>query len=119
VTLSREMFGPDVPASVTTKEPRQLCAGVRLIGTALAHPVDKDDAAHGMEEMRRLFTRSLVTTRALEPGAVLRDVDLAGRKPGSGIPVAEQERVVGRRLVRPVPAGSLLDEADLEPDEPQ
>jgi N-acetylneuraminate synthase len=115
VTLSRQMFGPDVPASVTTDELRELCAGVRLIGTALEHPVDKDAAAGDMGEMRRLFTRSLVTTRALSPGAVLDDGDLAARKPGTGIPAGDRSRVVGRRLARAVEAGTLLSEADLEP----
>jgi N,N'-diacetyllegionaminate synthase len=115
VTLSREMFGPDVPASVTTDELRELCAGVRMIGTALEHPVDKDAAAGGMGEMRRLFTRSLVTTRALQPGAVLDEADLAARKPGTGIPAGDRSRVVGRRIARAVEAGTLLSEADLEP----
>ena len=31
VTLSREMFGPDVPASITTTELRQLVEGIRFI----------------------------------------------------------------------------------------
>jgi N-acetylneuraminate synthase len=115
VTLSREMFGPDVPASVTTGELRELCAGVRMIGTALEHPVDKDAVAGEMGEMRRLFTRSLVTTRALAPGDVLDEADLAARKPGTGIPAGDRSRVVGRRLARAVEAGALLSEADLEP----
>lgn len=38
VTLSREMFGPDVAASVTTCEFRQLVAGVRYLSAALAAP---------------------------------------------------------------------------------
>jgi len=119
VTLSRAMFGPDVPASVTTGELRELCAGVRMIGAALAHPVDKDAAAGDMAEMRRLFTRSLVTTRDLGPGARLADGDLAARKPGSGMPASERARVLGRRVARPLAAGTLLAEADLEPEGPQ
>jgi N-acetylneuraminate synthase len=116
VTLSREMFGPDVPASVTSAEFRELCAGVRFIAAALEHPVDKDAAAGGMGEMRRLFTRSLVTTRALEAGAVLEDGDLASRKPGTGIPATDRPRVLGRRVARAVDPGTLLSEADLEPE---
>jgi N-acetylneuraminate synthase len=113
VTLSREMFGPDVPASITTSELRELCAGARMIATALEHPIDKDAAAGDMADMRRLFTRSLVTRRALDAGAVLADADLASRKPGSGIPSGERARVVGSRLARAVEAGTLLHEDDL------
>jgi N-acetylneuraminate synthase len=115
VTLSRDMFGPDVPASITPAELRELCSGVRLIASAIEHPVDKDEAAIELEPMRRLFTRSLVTTRALAAGAKLTDGDLAARKPGSGIPAAERGRVVGSTLRRDVPAGTLLREDDLEP----
>lgn len=114
VTLSREMFGPDVPASVTTAELRSLVEGVRMIGRALEHPVDKDTAAAGLEDMRRLFTRSLVTARALGAGEALADEDLVARKPGSGIPAGERSRVVGRRLRAPVPADHMLAEEDLE-----
>jgi sialic acid synthase SpsE len=46
---------------------------------------------------------------------VLGEQDLAARKPGSGIPAAERPRVVGRRLARAVPAGTLLAEDDLAP----
>jgi N,N'-diacetyllegionaminate synthase len=114
VTLSPEMFGPDVPASVTTAELRSLVDGVRMIANALEHPVDKDAAAAGMEDMRRLFTRSLVTARALEAGEALADEDLVARKPGSGIPAGERARVVGRRLRASVPADHMLAEDDLE-----
>jgi N-acetylneuraminate synthase len=113
VTLSREMFGPDVQASVTTAELRSLVDGVRMIGKALEHPVDKDVAAAGMEDMRRLFTRSLVTTRPIAAGEALADEDLVARKPGSGIPAGERARVLGRRLRASVPADHLLAEEDL------
>ena len=115
VTLSREMFGPDVPASVTSHELRQLIAGVRTIDAAIGSPVDKDAAAVDVEDMRRLFTRSLVTTEPLPAGAVLSDGHLDGRKPGTGIPAAERPRVVGRRLRRSLEAGHMLAEGDLEP----
>lgn len=115
VAFSREMFGPDVPASVTGTELRELCRGVGFIGDALAHPVDKDAAAGELEPMRRLFTRSLVTTRALAAGEAIGPDDLAARKPGSGIPATRRDEVVGRTVARDVPAGTLLAEDDLAP----
>ena len=48
VTLSREMFGPDVPASVTTAELKQLVEGVHFIESMLANPVDKDASGRGV-----------------------------------------------------------------------
>ena len=115
VTLSREMFGPDVPASITPDELRELCRGVAMLSDALAHPVDKDAAAADLEPMRRLFTRSLVTTRALAAGETIGSGDLAARKPGSGIPASQRPRVIGSRARRDLAAGTLLVEEDIAP----
>ena len=48
VVFSRECFGPDVKASVTTAELAQLVEGVRFIERALAHPLDKQQVAGEM-----------------------------------------------------------------------
>jgi N-acetylneuraminate synthase len=107
VTLSREMFGPDVAASVTTGELRQLVQGVRYLSAALAAPVDKDEAARELAPMRALFGRSLVARHALPAGHVLTESDLTAKKPAGGIPPTRLEALIGRRLNRP-----------LNPDEP-
>lgn len=114
VTLSREMFGPDVAVSLTTEELRQLVQGVRYIETMHQHPVDKDDLARELAPMRGMFTKSIVARRDLGAGEVLRAQDLAIKKPGKGIPAAELERVIGKRLVRAVSADALLQFSDLE-----
>ena len=114
VALSREMFGPDVIASVTTTELRQLVDGIRFIERMHAHPVDKDAAAADTAPLRRLFTRSIVATAALPAGTVLTREHLAIKKPGTGLPPAQIERVIGRRLARPVQVDQLLAAEDIE-----
>lgn len=114
VTLSREMFGPDVAASVTTAELRQLADGLRFVDAMHAHPVDKDRAADGLAPVRALFTKSVVVTTTLEAGAVLRAEHLAAKKPGTGIPAAELPNIVGRVLKRRLEADSVLRTTDLE-----
>jgi N-acetylneuraminate synthase len=118
VTLSRECFGPDVVAAVTTAELRQLVEGVRFLEEALAHPVDKDVVAGELVEMRRIFTKSLVARRNLQPGERLTEQDLAAKKPGTGIPAARLRDLLDRRLRRAVAADSLISEEDLEPEDP-
>jgi N,N'-diacetyllegionaminate synthase len=114
VALSREMFGPDVVASVTTSELRQLVDGVRFIETMRANPVDKDASARDTEPLRRLFTRSVVARRALPAGAVLAATDLAIKKPGTGLPPERLAELVGRTLRRPVEADQLLAAEDVD-----
>jgi len=114
VALSRDMFGPDVVASVTTGELRQLVDGVRFIETMRANPLDKDASARDTEPLRRLFTRSLVARRALPAGAVLAAADLAIKKPGTGLSPERLADVVGRKLARAVEADQLLAIDDIE-----
>ena len=114
VALSREMFGPDVIASVTTAELRQLVDGIRFIETMRAHPVDKEASAADTAPLRRLFTRSLVAREALPAGTVLTRAQIAIKKPGTGLPPARLDEIVGRRLARPVTADQLLAVEDIE-----
>lgn len=114
VTLSRDMFGPDVGASVTVGELRQLVAGIRFVERMRANPVDKDVAAQELTSLRNLFTKSVVVRTALEAGTVLGDEHLLGKKPGTGISATRLNEFIGRRLRRSVAADTLLAESDLE-----
>jgi N-acetylneuraminate synthase len=114
VTLSREMFGPDVPVSVTTAELRQLVDGVRFIERMRASPVDKDAVAAELAPMRALFTKSVVARTDLAAGTVLRPENLAAKKPGTGIPASRIPDLVGARLQRNVRADEQLADGDVE-----
>ncbi len=114
VTFSRSCFGPDVPASLTGDELADLVRGVRFLETALANPVDKDDEADAMGDMRRLFTKSIVAARDLRAGEQLAPGDLVAKKPGTGIPAARLAEVIGRRLGRDVAVDTLLAPEDLD-----
>jgi len=114
LVLSRECFGPDVKASVTTGELAQLVEGVRFIERALNHPLDKQQVAGEMSELKTMFGKSVVAARDLPAGHRLAETDLALKKPGSGIPAARLGDVVGRRLTRPVAANTLLAEDHLD-----
>lgn len=50
---SKQQFGPDVSASLTMDELRQLVHGVRFVERM--HPVDKDVMSSELTEMRRIF----------------------------------------------------------------
>ena len=114
VTFSRQMFGPDVPASITTDELRQLAEGVRYIEKMMSCPVDKEDLAREMAGLRKTFTKSVVAGRDLPAGTVLQAEHLALKKPGTGIAAARLSELIGRRLNRPVKADALIAEDALD-----
>lgn len=114
VTLSREMFGPDVRASITTIELRQLVEGIRFIEQMIDHPVNKDSMATEMEPLRHLFTKSVVLRTTLPAGTTLCEEHLTAKKPGTGIPAHRLSQLIGRRLRQTVQADELLREEWLE-----
>jgi len=114
VTMSRGMFGPDVPASVSIEELRQLVDGVRFVERMRANPVDKDAVASDMAPLRAIFTKSLVARTPLAAGTVLTGAHLAAKKPGTGIPAERLPDVIGRTLRRDIAADAVIREEDLE-----
>jgi N-acetylneuraminate synthase len=114
VALSREMFGPDVIASVTTSELRQLVDGVRFIERMRANPIDKDASARETAPLRRLFTRSIVANADLPAGTVITRDHIAIKKPGTGLSPDRLADIIGRRLARPVTVDQLLAVEDIE-----
>ena len=114
VTMSRGMFGPDVPASVTIDELRQLVEGIRFVERMRASPVDKDVIARDMAPLRAIFNKSLVARERLAAGTVLTEAHLAMKKPGTGIPAERLPEIVGRVLRRNLEVDEQLRADDID-----
>ena len=98
VTMSPDMFGPDVPVSLTKQELRQLVDGVAFNREMLANPVDKDTLAKELEPMRSLFNKSIVAKQAIKAGTTISEEHLTLKKPGTGLSAKDISQVVGKRL---------------------
>lgn len=113
VTFHKKIFGPDVPASITFEELREVTKLREACRTLDSNPVDKDKVAEEMQTMRALFSKSLAPVGTIPAGTVLRAEMLTAKKPGTGIPPADISRVIGRTLSREVTAERLLSWADI------
>lgn len=113
VTLSRDMSGPDVAASLTPTELGQLIEGVRAIETMLASPIDKDKAANEKKELRKLFFHSVVASDDLPAGTILRKGHLVTKKPGNGYPAEKIKDLFGRKLKNDLKKDQFITEEDL------
>jgi sialic acid synthase SpsE len=105
-TLDRRAKGPDHPYAL---EPHELSAMVRQIrdveralGSAMKTPT------LGERAKRHLSRRSLVTTRALCAGEVLRREDVMTKRPGTGLEPRLLDVVVGRVMRADVAEGTPL-----------
>ncbi len=114
ITLSREMFGPDVSASITSAELSQLVEGVRFIEKTLANPVDKDKMADEMQPLRNLFMKSIFVRETLSAGTILCREHLIVKKPGTGIPATQLDEIIGRRLRIDIQGNQMLADNALE-----
>jgi N-acetylneuraminate synthase len=114
VTFSKELFGPDISSSVSFEDLRILTKFNSAMGEMKSHPVDKDEVANDLSNMRSLFTRSVGVRESLSAGTVITRDMLIGRKPGTGVPFEQRDSFVGRRLKSDVSLMRLLSFDDLE-----
>lgn len=114
VALSRDMFGPDVVASLTPAELAELVRGVRFIEAMRASPVDKAAVAAELAPLRRIFMKSLVAAADLPKGTQLAREHVAAKKPGTGLAPSALPRLLGRRLKRAVARDAPISDDDLD-----
>lgn len=114
VTMSRDMYGPDVSSSVTVSELKQLVEGVRFIERMKANPIDKDCLAAELQPLRRLFGKSIVARTDLPAGTVLKEEHLTVKKPGHGLSEDKLGVVLNRKLRVALPADALVLEEHLD-----
>jgi N,N'-diacetyllegionaminate synthase len=110
-TLSKRLYGPDHHASLVPDELAQLVAGVREVEAALGSGLKERDPAH--DPVRATFEKSVVTRIAVPEGAVLEREMLTTKRPGTGIPAALLDQVLGRKAAHGLDPDHLLQEADL------
>ncbi len=106
LTFDRSAVGPDHEASA---DPEQFAEYVRLIRLAESLRGAAGKKVLEIErDVRRVSRQSLVAAKDLQPGKMLRQEDLIVQRPGVGISAADVGSAVGRKIVRPVKSGMLL-----------
>lgn len=114
MTLSREMFGPDVIASITSQELKSLVEGVRYIEKVMQHPVDKSVPDYEAAPLRNIFMKSLHTAVAVRAGEILSADKITVKKPGTGIPAKDVASVLGKKAKIDLEANSMIQRENLE-----
>jgi N,N'-diacetyllegionaminate synthase len=113
MVLDKRMFGPDTPASLTVEDFKLLVQARDAFFQMISSPVDKDTMAESMEEMRGIFGKSLAPVRDLPAGTVL-DINLLTlKKPGTGIPPEQKDKVIGKILNKDISLKRLLRWEDI------
>ena len=95
-------------------DPDQFARYVTLARSAGAALGERKKIVHEIEQDVRLVSRqSIVTTRQLHAGHVLRREDLTIKRPGTGLPPSRLEEIVGQALGVDVDSDTAITDAHL------
>lgn len=110
-TLDRNLPGPDHRFSSDPEEFRRLVTAVRTLEAQLGS--SQIGPAPSEEEGRLNYRLSCIAARDLPAGHRLESKDIAYRRPGTGLPPKDAERLLGRPLARAVAVGQALKTEDV------
>ena len=109
VIVSKLTPGPDQSVSIDFNELRQLVDGIRILEAASGD----DKKIHEREaDIRAWAFRSLVSCCEIKKGQVISQDMIWSKRPGTGIPAKEMNKVVGRIAARDIEDNALLSWED-------
>jgi len=114
VVFDKNMFGPDSKSSLTFKQLEALIKFRDDFYEINSNPVDKDLIAKDLIPMKKLFNKSLIINSFLSKGSLLTHKNLTAKKPGIGIPVQDIDYCIGRKIIKDLEEGHILEWSDME-----
>lgn len=111
-TLNRAWKGADHRFSLEPQGLAKLVRDIHRTGIALGDGVKRPYPSEAPALIK--MGKKLVTARPLPRGHALTADDVLLQSPGDGLPPSELGRLVGRRLVRDVPAGTTISFTDVD-----
>lgn len=112
--LDRRQPGPDQSVSIEPYELCQLVQGVRRVEEALG----AKKSVHELEKPIRAWAhRSVVSLRHIPEGTRISTELVWTKRPGTGIPAKDLDKVIGRVAKVEIPANHLIRWEELYPDQ--
>lgn len=105
-TIDRNLPGPDHQASVKPAELAALVRGIRIVEAALGD--GRKQPAASEANTAAVARKSLVAAYDIPAGAALTETMIAFKRPGTGLPPAMREFLIGRVVHKAISAGTLL-----------
>ncbi len=96
-TLDKKLPGPDHKASLEPDELEEMVKAIRNIEKALGDGIKKPNKSE--IEIMKVARRSLITTRDIRVGEIIKESDIAIKRPGTGILPKFKEIIMGMKLI--------------------
>lgn len=107
LTLDRTMAGPDHLASLEPVEFAAMVKGIRTIELALGDGIKRPTASERAN--LSLVRKSLVASRAIQPGEPFTAKNITAKRPGSGISPMCWDKIIGRKASRAYAPDELIE----------
>ena len=112
-TLDRNMEGPDHAASLEYDEFKTLIKGIREVETALGSG-EKRKLSQGEMINRENLGKSLVSSKNLVSGTIIKPEHIKVLSPGQGISPLKYDQLIGKELKREMNFEDFFYESDIE-----
>ena len=112
-TLDRNMEGPDHAASLEYDEFKTLIKGIREVETALGSG-EKRKLSQGEMINRENLGKSLVSSKNLVSGTIIKPEHIKVLSPGQGISPLKYDQLIGKKLKREMNFEDFFYESDIE-----
>jgi N-acetylneuraminate synthase/N,N'-diacetyllegionaminate synthase len=99
-TLDKKLLGPDHKASLEPGELKEMIKAIRNIEKALGDGIKKPNQSE--IEIIKVARRSIIATRDIRVGEIIKESDIIIKRPGTGIPPKFKEIVIGMRIINDI-----------------
>jgi N,N'-diacetyllegionaminate synthase len=106
LTLDSTLPGPDQLASLEPAEFKKMVSGIHDIEKALGHGRKIPSASEA--NTAKVARRSLIASSDIPAGTTLSTEMIAVKRPGDGIPPAMLPYIIGRTVLYPIEAGTVI-----------
>lgn len=111
-TLDKNLPGPDDKASLEPQELTQMVVAIRNVEKSLGNEIKRP--AQDELEVMKVVRRSLIAARDIRAGEVVKESDIAIKRPGTGILPKFKEIVIGMRPTRDIKKDEPFNWEDLK-----
>ncbi len=113
LTFSTAMFGSDAANALEPKDFSMYTTLISDVWKMQDNPVDKNDNSQ-LTDMKRIFEKSIVSSRAISANTIICREDLNFKKPGDGISAADYLLLIGRETKTDLPIDHIFSMEDFE-----
>jgi N,N'-diacetyllegionaminate synthase len=111
-TLDKTLPGPDHKASLEPSELSQMIAEIRDVDIILGSYAKKPTVSE--KEIMKTVRKSIVAVQHIPKGSILRKDMLGIKRPGTGLPPAKLDNLLGRRTKRDIKKDELVKPSMVE-----